>query len=225
MKRAVAVDTTTWWGSVALVGRTGDAPPEVVAEIAALVGKSHSAMLLRWIELLLAQVGWTKSELDLFAAARGPGSFTGIRVGLGTIRGLSLASDRPAVGVSALAALAEAHGPAESDRLPLMDAGRGQVYGARYDPGSSPPNEIEAAWVGAPELVDKLRTPAVIVPGSGTTAPSGLPEGRVRVASSPRGVAGAVGKIAIERVAADRVDPLSPLYLRPPDALFKRQGG
>ncbi len=138
---------------------------------------------------------------------------------------MSLASDRPAVGISALAALAEAHGPAECDRLPLMDAGRGQIYGARYDPGSSPPKEIEAAWVGTPDLDDKLRTPAVIVPGSGTAAPSGLPEGCVRVASSPGGVAGAVGKIAIGRVAAERVDPLSPLYLRPPDALFKRQGG
>ncbi len=224
MKRAVAVDTTTWWGGVALVSRTGDSPPEVVAEIAALVGKSHSAMILKWIELLLAQAGWAKSELDLFAAARGPGSFTGIRVGLGTIRGLSLASDRPAVGVSALAALAEAHGPAECDRLTLMDAGRGQVYGARYDPGSFPPDEIEAAWVGSPDLHDKLRTPAVIVPGSGTSAPSGLPAGGVRVASSPHGIAAAVGKIAMDRMESERVDPLSPLYLRPPDALFKRQG-
>jgi tRNA threonylcarbamoyladenosine biosynthesis protein TsaB len=87
---------------------------------------------LGWVDWALARAGWAKTDLAGFVATRGPGSFTGIRIGLGTIRGLALAAARPCAGVSVLEALAEAHGPGRGDRVALIGAGRGEVYGQRF---------------------------------------------------------------------------------------------
>jgi tRNA A37 threonylcarbamoyladenosine modification protein TsaB len=110
--------------------------------------------------------------------------------------------------------------------VPLIVAGRGEVYGACYDADSSPPVERVAAWVGAPD-----RVPETLGPGPAVLFGSGAGEVRarlpaaldgVRFAATPRGVAGAAGRLALvrPRSAEESGDPLSPLYLRPPDALL-----
>lgn len=229
MSRIAAIDTATWWGGVALVeSRTAPGRTRLIAEVGLRVRDTHTAHLLDLLELLLAEAAWSKSGLDAYAASRGPGSFTGLRVGLGTIRGLGLAAGRPCLGVSTLEALAEAFGPAAADRVPLLDAGRGEVYGARYDADSSPPSERVAPWVDRPERLLRDGPGKLVIFGPGTErfGERLATEPRVRIADAPTGVAAAVGRLALLRLQAGARDGegLSPLYLRPSDAELKAPG-
>lgn len=228
MIRVAAIDTSTWWGSLALLeAPSGEVPAVLVAEAGILVRDSHSAHLLPLLERLIEQAGWSRAGLDLYAAARGPGSFTGIRIGLGTVQGLGLASDRPVLGVGTLPALADAHGPDDRERLPMLDAGRGETYMARYDARSFPPEVIVPPWVGPPESACSpgADRPAVFGPG---TRPyrQRLQAAGALVRRTPTGVAAAVGRIAWSRFSSgsESGDGLSPLYIRPPDAVLKQPG-
>jgi tRNA threonylcarbamoyladenosine biosynthesis protein TsaB len=223
--RVVALDTSTWWGGVALLEHGGGRrDPAIVAEAGLLVRDSHATHLLRLLESLLSEAGWARDSVDTWAATRGPGSFTGLRVGLGTVRGLALASRRPCVGIGTLEAMAEAFGPSEAERVPLLDAGRGEVFGARYDPSASPPRERVAPWLGPPSQVLVGCIGPVVVFGPGAVAHSQELESSaaVRLRPSPRGVAAGAARLACLRLQAGAADGegLSPLYLRPPDAVL-----
>jgi tRNA threonylcarbamoyladenosine biosynthesis protein TsaB len=222
--RLLAIDTSTRWGGAALL-ELRDGTPRVIAESGAFVEDSHAARTLPMVEQLLELAGWPKSSLDAYAAVRGPGAFTGVRVALGLVRGLALATGRPGVGVGSLDAMAEAWGPASGDRVPLLDAGRGEVYGARFDAEGSPPRAVTAAWVG-----DALRAlegggDIVVLGGGAASHAARLREAGYRgaVGRSPTGVAAGAGRIAlsmlVDRPGAD-ID-LTPLYVRPSDAEIK----
>jgi len=128
--RILSLDTTTGCGSVALLDNA-----RLLAEINAESGLTHSARLLRTVDFLLKKNGLEIKDLDGFAVAAGPGSFTGIRIGLSTIKAFAFASRKPAAPVSTLTALAlklrETQG-----RLfcPFLDAKKGEVYAALYEP-------------------------------------------------------------------------------------------
>lgn len=224
MKRILALDTSTWWGSVALVERaTKGEAPSIVAEVGERIDDSHAEHLLDWIARVLGEAGWPKTSIDVYAATRGPGSFTGIRVGLGTVRGLGLATGRPCVGVTTLEAIAEAHGPDDRERFPVMDAGRGELYAGRYDARSSPPAERTPPWLGgATDVLARAATAGgTIIAGPGTRAdiPAGVQT--TPVVSAPLRLAGATGRVGAFREGS--LQPLAPLYIRPPDALLKRR--
>jgi tRNA threonylcarbamoyladenosine biosynthesis protein TsaB len=219
--RLLAIDTSTWWGGAALL-EAHERGLQLVAEIGVHVEDSHAARLLPLVEGLLATAAWPKTSLDAYAAVRGPGSFTGIRVALGLMSGFALAAARPCVGVGTLHAMAEAHGPAGSDRVPLLDAGRGEVYGARFDAGGSPPGELRPVWVGDPALAIERDTDIVVF-GIGAR----IHEARLREAGyagpigcAPTSVAAAAGRIALAKILAGTVDStdVTPLYVRPADA-------
>ena len=95
-------------------------------------GLTHSRTLLPMAEALLQNCGITLDEIDAFAVAHGPGSFTGVRIGVATVKGLALGTDKPCIGVSTLDAMA--HGArALGNRLCcVMDARAGQVYNALF---------------------------------------------------------------------------------------------
>lgn len=226
MVRVVALDSSTWWSGVALVeGGHRKAEPRLVAEVGLEIRDSHAVHLVALVADLLARAGWPRSSVDAWAATRGPGSFTGLRVGLGTVRGLALGSGRPCLGIGTLVAMAEAFGPTTRDRVPLLDAGRAEVFGARFDPDGRPPVERIAPWIGPPERALEGGPEGVIF-GSGAEtyadriARAGW-QGRIE---KPRtGVAAATGRLALYRLAAGTPsgDGMSPLYLRPPDAELK----
>jgi tRNA threonylcarbamoyladenosine biosynthesis protein TsaB len=222
MIRVVALDVTTWWGGVALVAAEQDGVARTVAEAGIRVGDSHAAHLLRLLETLMAEAGWGRDVVDLYAATRGPGSFTGIRIGLGTVRGLALAAGRGALGIGTLEALAEAHGPAQGERVPVLDAGRGEVYAARYDAEGSPPEEREAPWLGPPGRLLASGPEAVLFgPGLAAHATALRAAGfHGPLAAAPTSVAAAAGRLALLRrdLAGRAEDGLAPVYLRPPDA-------
>jgi len=222
MRRVLSIDTSTWWGGVALLeDRAADGSTDVVAEMGALVRDSHLQHVLTWIERLLAEAEWSRTSIDGFVATRGPGSFTGIRVGLGTIRGLAIASGRPCAGVSTLEAMAHAHGPAGVDRIPILTAGRGEVFAARYDPGSSPPRVLEPAWLGTPaRLAREAAGGALLIPARGQEDRLESLAGEIgRSWAQPvRGMAAAAGDLALSRGDLAHGTDLAPLYLRPPTA-------
>jgi tRNA threonylcarbamoyladenosine biosynthesis protein TsaB len=222
--RLLAIDASTFWGGAALLD-VHEGVPRVIAELGVYVEDSHAARLLPMVETLLATAGWPKDSLEAFAAVRGPGSFTGIRVGLGLMSGLALAGSRPCVGVGTLPAMAEAHGPASADRVPLMNAGRGQVYGARFDPQDSPPRTLRPPWVG--DVLDAIE-PGVDLVVFGAGARGHAPRLRAAgyrgpVGGAATGVAAAAGRIALAMLAAGVVaaGDMAPLYVRPADAEVK----
>jgi tRNA threonylcarbamoyladenosine biosynthesis protein TsaB len=133
----LAVDTTHEYGSLALV--RGE---ELLEEVPLHAPTGFGHVLYRHLAELLGRHGLKAEGIDCFAAASGPGSFTGVRVGLACVKGLAEALGKPAVAVSNLQALA-AFGTAPL-RAVVLDARRGEVYGAVYD---------AAARLVAPEVV------------------------------------------------------------------------
>lgn len=123
----LAVDTSGDRGSIALVE-----DDRVLEERGLQAGSGFSHTLFGEIEALLTRQQRKLTDIDLYAAANGPGSFTGIRVGLAAIKGLAEVAGKPAVGISNLAALAEfGNSPL---RAPVMDAKRSEVFAALFGP-------------------------------------------------------------------------------------------
>jgi tRNA threonylcarbamoyladenosine biosynthesis protein TsaB len=129
MTLTLAVDTTAEFGSIALADE--DDATGVREEVRVQAPQGFSQVLFGEIEALLKRQGVRLNEIDLFAGASGPGSFTGVRVGLAAIKGLAEVLGRPVVAVSNLEALA-GFGKTNA-RATIIDARRGEVYAALYD--------------------------------------------------------------------------------------------
>lgn len=123
----LAFESSAKPASVALV-RDG----RLLAQSFQCTALTHSVTLLPMAEDLLKNTGIALSEVDAFAVAQGPGSFTGIRIGVSTVKGLCFGTDKPCIGVSTLEAMAW-HGLADGGYVcPVMDARRDQVYTALF---------------------------------------------------------------------------------------------
>jgi len=129
MTLTLAVDTTAEFGSIALADE--DDASGIREEVRVHAPQGFSQVLFGEIEALLKRQGVRLNEIELFAGASGPGSFTGVRVGLAAIKGLAEVLGKPVVAVSNLEALAE-FGKSNA-RATIIDARRGEVYAALYD--------------------------------------------------------------------------------------------
>jgi len=210
----LSLDTTGEYGSIALLfdgERLGETP------LHAPDGFSH--VLFGYVDDMLRRNGVRLAEVQCFAAASGPGSFTGVRVGLACIKGMAEATGKPAVGVSNLQAIAS-FGTAAL-RAVAMDARRGEAYCAVYDAsGLLVRRETVAkfsAWVETLPVGDvEILSPDLELAG-------------VAVKNTPRAIAGAVARLARQRLAAgDAGDPagLDANYVRRSDAeLFWKDAG
>lgn len=196
--RILAVDTTSAFGSVAV-----SEDDRVVEQLPLHSPDGFSQVLFEHLERLLRRHDWNIRSVDCFAAASGPGSFTGVRIGLTAIKGLAEAVGRPAFAVSNLQALAAC---GDSDvRAVVMDARRGEVYGAVYD------RELR---IVAPEVVVPFRdwmanlpsnVTQVISPNFGPFRPSF--HANIPVLEE-RAIAAAVARIARARLlAGEHPDP------------------
>jgi tRNA threonylcarbamoyladenosine biosynthesis protein TsaB len=208
--RILAIDTTGTFGSIAIYDST------LVEEIPLHEPDGYGPVLFGHISRLLARSDWPVGSIDGFAAASGPGSFTGVRVGLAAVKGLAEAIGSRAVGVSNLEALA-ACGTGER-RAALMDARRGEVYAAMYD------SELRAL---SPEVVmpfpawlsSLAAAPVELISPDASAFRFALGED-VRIVEQ-RSIAAAVARIAAARLAAgDPGDPMSldANYVRRSDA-------
>jgi len=126
----LAIDTSGRHGSVALC--RGDANTFETLQLMPLEGGTYSARLMPTISSLLQANGLLKENLDGLVAVSGPGSFTGLRVGLATVKGLCEILGKPLATVSMLEAIAVTHGSAGETVTALLDAGRSEVYIGEY---------------------------------------------------------------------------------------------
>ncbi len=213
--RLLAVDTTSPRGSLAVAGEEG-----ILAEARVVAEAGHSRWLLPAAEALLRGLGLAAGDLDVFAVTTGPGSFTGLRVGLGSVQGLALASGRPCVGLSTLDVLALSAAGASGTIVALVDAFRGEVYSGAYDAAAGPRGERRVgplsgilaglppgtAFVGDPAGADReviqAAVPGAVFPGTPGFLAGTLARAALRVARAGGAVAPA---------------DLRPVYLRPAD--------
>ena len=127
----LAADTSGRHGSIALAHCTPGHACEAI-EVVPLAGGTFSAQLVPQIAALLSQHGFTKQDVGAFAVAAGPGSFTGLRVGLAAIKALAEILHKPIAAVSLLEAVARS-GKAQGKVLAALDAGRTQLYAGEYE--------------------------------------------------------------------------------------------
>ena len=130
----LAIDTAFERCAVGLFDPAGD---RLLAAAEPLIGKGHAERLMGLVETVLADAGRCYGDLGRLAVTVGPGSFTGLRVGIAAVRGLALSLSVPAVGVSTLEALAAPHQSTPNGGrvvLSVLDAKRGEVYAGLYGP-------------------------------------------------------------------------------------------
>lgn len=233
----LALDTTTRAGSVALVD-----DDRVIDERAGDPARTHAERLPRDLLALLEAHGRRTVDVDLFAVASGPGSFTGLRVGIATLQGLAFVHRRPLMPISALDVLAriasrDAH---EGSWVGTwMDAHRRDVFSALYRVtqgpvfGAAGVVEIEGPQVDDPvatlERWDRLVDgQAIAFIGDGATAWADAIRQRrrdARIVGHPLLAAG-IGRMAAAQAAAGVAgNPayVRPLYVRKPDAVIERE--
>jgi tRNA threonylcarbamoyladenosine biosynthesis protein TsaB len=207
----LALDTTSEFGSIALVEQDS-----VVEEVLLHSPDGFGHVLYDHIRRLLDRHGFRVQDMECFAAASGPGSFTGVRIGLAAVQGLAEATQKRVAAVSNLQALA-CFGSAEL-RATVLDARRGAVYGAVYDRDLNPRSGevvmkfqdwIKTLPAGDIELISINPAPfAPFVPG-------------IPIVTAPRALAAAIGRIAWKRfVAGETSDPgdVDANYVRRSDA-------
>ena len=127
----LATDTSGKHGSIALARCQPDASCDL-REIVPLTGGTFSAQLVPQIAALLARHGFSKKDIGAFAVASGPGSFTGLRVGLAAIKALAEILGKPIASVSLLEVVAS-EGRSQGRLIAALDAGRGEVYAGEYE--------------------------------------------------------------------------------------------
>jgi tRNA threonylcarbamoyladenosine biosynthesis protein TsaB len=220
----LALDTTTKEGSIAVV-HDGIVRVEYVGDGSV----THAQRLPRDVSAVLTGAGVSLREVDLLAVASGPGSFTGLRIGIATIQGLAMAHDLRVVPVSALEALARAAVNPRNMVAAWMDAQRGEVFASLYSADgrdllrpavSAPPATVLKTWSdtvdlrgvtfigdGAIRHIDTIRRDR-------ETEPLVLP---------PPALAGLIGQIAAEDPArAVLAHAIVPIYVRKSDAELAR---
>jgi len=124
----LALDTSSQAASCAIL-RDG----ALAGEFFVNIGLTHSQTALPMVEKLLEQTMSTPGDIDVFAVTTGPGSFTGLRIGISAVKGMAMATGKPCAGVPTLAALAAGAEPFQGYICPVMDARRGQVYTAIFE--------------------------------------------------------------------------------------------
>jgi tRNA threonylcarbamoyladenosine biosynthesis protein TsaB len=126
--KLLAVDTSTQTGSVAVL--KGDI---LLAEVAVTSVQTHAKRLMPAIDACLEMAGLGVADCDAYAVTTGPGSFTGLRIGISTVKGLGFATKKPVTGVSTLDALAYQFPSFPHLVCPMLDARKGQIYTALYE--------------------------------------------------------------------------------------------
>lgn len=202
---------------------------ESLATAAEPARRPQSERLLPAVEDVLRRAGCRFEQVDALALGIGPGSFTGLRVGLATVKGLAFGRARPVFAVPTLAALARAAGQTELPVIALLDASRQEVYAAAYGAGGEHPLELlpeglyripelaarlpaPCVAVGEPLLVERLRAAGAEIRAGGSSLPGAAHVGVLAARALARGEAGATA------------NDLVPRYVRRAEAEARRLG-
>jgi tRNA threonylcarbamoyladenosine biosynthesis protein TsaB len=180
----LAADTSGKQGSIALA-HVDSGNCEVI-EVVPLDGRTFSAQMVPQVAALLLKHGFTKQDINAFAVVSGPGSFTGLRVGLAAIKGLAEILAKPIASVSMLEVLAIAGG-IQGKVLAVLDAGRGEVYAGRYDVSSEGATMIDERLIKLEALATSGANFVLVTPDKGiaeTLRAKGMPAVEVAVQRS-----------------------------------------
>lgn len=226
--RILSVDTSTMAGSIAIFEEAA-----LLGEVNIFSKITHSRRLLTSIDLLLKGLGLQLNEIDYYAVAIGPGSFTGLRIGLSTIKGLAMAMQRKICPINTLEAMAYKVARYSTLICPMLDAGREQVYTAlfRIDEGRlmKEGNEV----VIEPErFLCSLKEGKAVFFGSGADLYRSLIEkfckGQAIFPEEDHYLARSIAFLALEKIKLGEVvesSALTPLYIRPSNAELKNAKG
>ncbi|MBW2107850.1 MAG: tRNA (adenosine(37)-N6)-threonylcarbamoyltransferase complex dimerization subunit type 1 TsaB [Deltaproteobacteria bacterium] len=225
----LAVDTSTWTAGVAVLR-----DDQLVASLEVTRKKTHAQRLLRCVDTALRLSGLVLDQCDAFAVTVGPGSFTGLRIGVSTVKGLAFATGKPVAAVSTLKALAFQFPCSRELVCPMLDARKGQIFTAlyRWDPVGQW-QEVMPEVAADPEAwLSQMTEPCLFV-GDGTVVYKKIIKQRLgpqawfapEYLNTPRSVI--VAHIGAQQIRAGAgCDPavLVPCYLRKSDAELKRNG-
>ncbi|HEY6873733.1 MAG TPA: tRNA (adenosine(37)-N6)-threonylcarbamoyltransferase complex dimerization subunit type 1 TsaB [Geobacteraceae bacterium] len=223
--KLLTIDTSTTSCSVALT--LGE---ELVAEYLVGQGKTLTASLLDCIDDVLRRAGLAAEDLDGFGVAVGPGSFTGLRVGIATVKGLAMATGKPVAGFSSLAMLAMNIPWGGHPVCPMFDARKNEVYTGLYACRDFPDPLMKDRVLPPARFLESLEGPVIFV-GDGAVRYRELIVDRLgdkalfapRVANLPRASAGALLAMrAFARGEALSSALLAPVYIRPSEAELAR---
>ena len=222
-KLILSVETATLSGSVVLT--RGE---DVLAAFAGDAKTSHSNTLLKDIDRLLRETQVSLPEIDLFAVATGPGSFTGLRIGIATVKALASTLDRPCAGIPTLEAVALAAGPS-ARTVALLAAGRGEVFAQLFSVTDDAFVTAldQPAHISPQKLLEKYGSfDNLLWCGEGAIANKSLIEQNPhwQIASQTSVLAIHVARLALIKFHTkqlERADTLQAIYVRPSDAELK----
>ncbi len=192
--------------------------------------QEYSQTLVPMLEFLLAQLKGSLDAIDLLTVATGPGSFTGVRIGLAVAKAIGQSRKIPALGLSTLEALASCFSDYSRPVAPMLDARRGEVYGAVYSWAQSRARVCVEECVGRPEsllesIPDDLN-PLFVGTGAAVYGDliRGSQPGAVLIAKQPPLLSGLI-QLAEERASsAGAVEEIRANYIRPSGAQLGRKG-
>lgn len=225
--KILAIDTSTASCSTAIIDGG-----VVRAELTTVNNQTHSKHLMTMIDTVSKMSGIKMAALDGFAVTIGPGSFTGLRIGISTIKGLAWSLAKPVVGISSLAALAWQCAPVPYLICPLLDARKHEVYAGRYRYSAGKLIKDGDELVSDPlAVIDDIQEPCVFL-GSGAALyrkeiSNKLGELSIFVERRKDHIhASAIAELSIQRFTKhrhDEVASLVPHYIRKSDAELTRQ--
>ena len=216
--KILAIDTATLVSSVALVDEH-----KLLAEMTFNISKTHSEKLLPFIDFILREAGLELADLSAVAVAAGPGSFTGLRIGMATAKALAYGADKIVLGIPTLDALSYNVEASEKLIVPIMNARRNEVYTAIYRRKALGLERLTDYLALTPEQLrlDLLaRAEDVLLLGDGVPEFAEIfKEEKFYFAEANNCLnrASSIGKIAMERLLRGEADDyflLSPAYLR-----------
>ena len=227
--KILALDTATKVGSVAIME-----DDNVLAESTLNADITHSETLLPSINDMLKETALSMTDMDLFALTLGPGSFTGIRIGVSTIKGFAFALNRPVVGVSTLEALAYNFSSSPLKITPILDARRGEVYTATFRWEGDRMLRLSEDRAVPPEKMLEEIDEETLFAGDGLEKYGDMIKSRLGTlaneATKPQGLirASSIATLGLERYEKGEtldIATLTPLYLRKSEAEIKREKG
>jgi len=219
----LAIETATLAGSIAIA--SGE---QVIGGCSGDPAVSHSNTLLADLDRLLSETKIKLPQIDLFAVAVGPGSFTGLRIGIATVKALAATLARPCAAVPTLQTVALAGGASDAT-LALLPAGRGEVFAQLFSvshDGTVTPLD-EPSHIAPKKMIDKYGSlTKVLWSGEGAIAQRELIESSRgdndwRIASRGENLARYVAALALRKFRHDQLvtpDALQAIYVRPSDA-------
>jgi tRNA threonylcarbamoyladenosine biosynthesis protein TsaB len=214
--RVLAIDTALAACSVAVFDSDAN---RIVAHQSLPMVRGHAEALMPLLERVMAEAGTALTAIDRVAVTTGPGSFTGLRVGVAAARGIALAAEKPAIGITTLSAYAAPH---QADmRFPVMaaiDARHEHVYFQLFAPGGRP--QGEPRLVSLREVAEAASAAPVRLVGSAaqTIAAALTADNAVPASVETRAAPDVAWVARLGAVAAETASPPIPQYLRAPDA-------